>query len=108
MSFDPWHAFAGTRHTSFWLDDDRRRPTSCPALVQSTSCDLAVVGGGFTGLWTALQAKERHPDLDVVLVEGHEIGWAASGRNGGFCLADLTHGLTNGLTRFPDEIDQLE
>ncbi len=108
MPFDPCHAFAGTRHTSFWLDDDRRRPTSCPALVQSTSCDLAVVGGGFTGLWTALQAKERHPDLDVVLVEGHEIGWAASGRNGGFCLADLTHGLTNGLTRFPDEIDQLE
>jgi glycine/D-amino acid oxidase-like deaminating enzyme len=108
MPFDPRHAFAGARHTSFWLDDGRRRPNACPALVQSTSCDLAVVGGGFTGLWTALQAKERHPELDVVLVEGHEIGWAASGRNGGFCLAGLTHGLTNGLTRFPDEIDQLE
>jgi glycine/D-amino acid oxidase-like deaminating enzyme len=43
-----------------------------------------VVGGGFTGLWTALLAKESFPDRSVVLAEGHRVGWAASGRNGGF------------------------
>ena len=43
-----------------------------------------------------------------VLLEGREVGWAASGRNGGFCAASLTHGLPNGLTRWPGEIHQLE
>ena len=45
---------------------------------------------------------------DVVLLEGDRCGWAASGRNGGFCAASLTHGLANGIERFPDEIDTLE
>ncbi len=69
---------------------------------------MAVVGGGFSGLWTALLAKERDPTQDVVLVEAKTVGWAASGRNGGFCAASLTHGLGNGLSRFPDEITILE
>ncbi|MBI0383616.1 FAD-dependent oxidoreductase, partial [Streptomyces albiflaviniger] len=60
------------------------------------------------GLWTALIAKERDPDREVVLVEGQEIGWAASGRNGGFCAASLTHGLGNGAARWPDELAELE
>ncbi len=71
-------------------------------------CELAVVGGGFTGLWTALLAKERDPDRDVVLIEADRIGVAASGRNGGFCAASLTHGAANGLARFPQEYDRLE
>ncbi len=107
MPPDPRRAFAAARPTSYWLDDPRR-PDPCQALVEATSCDLAVVGGGFTGLWTALLAKERHPELDVVLVEAHDVGWAASGRNGGFCLAGLTHGLANGVARFPNEIERLE
>ena len=104
---DVRRAFAATRFTPFWLDDPRR-PEPCEALVQAATCDLAVVGGGFTGLWTALLAKERDPNLDVVLIESHEIGWAATGRNGGFCLASLTHGLANGLERFPNEIERLQ
>ena len=48
------------------------------------------------------------PSRDVVLLEAQRIGWAASGRNGGFCAASLTHGKDNGEQRFPDEIDTLE
>jgi glycine/D-amino acid oxidase-like deaminating enzyme len=69
------------------------------------SCDLAIVGGGFTGLWAALHAA---PGEDVVLLEGDRCGWGASGRNGGFAEASLTHGLENGLSRWPEEIDELE
>ncbi|CAM5630829.1 NAD(P)/FAD-dependent oxidoreductase [Streptomyces tanashiensis] len=94
-------------HTPFWLDDPRR-PRPAPALVGGTTCDLLVVGGGYTGLWTALLAKERDPSADVVLVEAEEAGGAASGRNGGFCEASLTHGLANGLQRWPEEIGRLE
>jgi glycine/D-amino acid oxidase-like deaminating enzyme len=69
---------------------------------------LAVIGGGFTGLWTALLAKERDPGADVTVLEGRTAGWAASGRNGGFCSASLTHGLANGIARFPGEIGRLQ
>jgi glycine/D-amino acid oxidase-like deaminating enzyme len=107
MPGDYHAAFANVRHVPFWLDTPSR-PEPLEALVHRASCDLAVVGGGFTGLWTALQAKERNPDADVVLLESERIGWAATGRNGGFCLASLTHGLANGIDRFPDEMPRLE
>jgi glycine/D-amino acid oxidase-like deaminating enzyme len=100
-------ALASARIVPYWLDS-AERPAPTAALVCDTTCDLAVVGGGFTGLWTALLAKERNPESDVVLIEAQDIGWAASGRNGGFCLASLTHGVANGLDRFPDEIVRLE
>jgi glycine/D-amino acid oxidase-like deaminating enzyme len=93
--------------TPFWLDDPAR-PERRPSLPGDLETDLAVVGGGYTGLWTALLAKERDPGRDVVLVEGRRIGWAASGRNGGFCAASLTHGEENGRRRWPDEYDELE
>jgi glycine/D-amino acid oxidase-like deaminating enzyme len=67
-----------------------------------------VVGGGFGGLWAALLAKEANPGRSVVLIEGNRIGGAASGRNGGFCDASLTHGAANGLERFPAEFDTLQ
>ncbi|MFZ0325435.1 MAG: FAD-dependent oxidoreductase [Actinomycetes bacterium] len=92
---------------SVWLDVPNA-PQPSSALVGDVRCDLLVVGGGFTGLWTALQAKEDDPSLDVVLVEGREVGWAASGRNGGFVASSLTHGLLNGVERFPDEMETLE
>jgi glycine/D-amino acid oxidase-like deaminating enzyme len=104
---DPLRALQDARPTPFWLDDPGR-PQPESALVGDARCDLLVVGGGYSGLWTALIAKERDPSLDVVLVEGREIGWAASGRNGGFCAASLTHGLANGLARWPGELATLE
>ncbi len=72
-------------------------PTPTDPLRGNDSADLAVVGGGFSGLWTALIAKERDPARDVVLFEAKTVGWAASGRNGGFCAASLTHGLGTDL-----------
>jgi glycine/D-amino acid oxidase-like deaminating enzyme len=72
------------------------------------AADLVVIGGGFTGLWTALLAKESFPERSVVLAEGHRVGWAASGRNGGFCDASLTHSAVNGRARFPGEFGTLQ
>jgi glycine/D-amino acid oxidase-like deaminating enzyme len=89
---------------SMWLDTTR---PDYPQLSGSLTCDLLVVGGGYTGLWTALHAAQRNPDQRIVLIEADRIGWAASGRNGGFVDASLTHGLVNGKTRWPNEIDRL-
>jgi glycine/D-amino acid oxidase-like deaminating enzyme len=100
-------ALSGSRLAPFWLDDLPPRATF-PALSGSRSAELVVVGGGYTGLWTALQAKQRDPDARVVILEAKTVGWAASGRNGGFCESTLTHGESNGLSRFPAEFDQLE
>ncbi len=100
-------SLAGARPVPFWLDQPGA-PEPAPALAGRAAADLAVIGGGFTGLWAALLAKERDPSRDVVLLEGRTVAWAASGRNGGFCSASLTHGLANGLQRFGEEIETLE
>ena len=91
----------------YWYEDTDE-PDSNPTLVRTETCDLCIVGGGYTGLWTAIIAKERDPSRDVVLIDAHEIGSAASGRNGGFMESSLTHGVGNGQERFPDELPLLE
>ena len=100
-------ALADAAPLSFWLDDPAA-PDPVAPLVGQDRADLVVVGGGYTGLWTALLAKEARPELDVVVLEADRCGWAASGRNGGFCAASLTHGLANGIDHFPDEVAVLE
>ena len=100
-------ALADAAPVPYWLDRPER-PDPLPPLTGAASTDLLVIGGGYAGLWTALLAKQADPDRDVLLVEGGTCGWAASGRNGGFCAASLTHGLANGVDRFPGEIDELE
>ena len=90
---------------AFWLDHPDAPPTR-PPLDGSAEADLVVVGGGLTGLWTALQAAEE--GKRVVLLEGERIAFGASGRNGGFCAASLTHGIANGLARWPGEMETLE
>ena len=99
-------ALAGSRREVFWLQDSAPAPRFDP-LVGAAAADLTVVGGGYAGLWTAVRAKRRNPAARVVLLEGQQIGWAASGRNGGFCEASLTHGAVNGRNRWPDEFDEL-
>jgi glycine/D-amino acid oxidase-like deaminating enzyme len=103
------HSLDQTREGVFWIDDlpAALRPDR-PPLRGTVRADLVVVGAGYTGLWTALLAKLRDPHRRVVIVEAQRVGWAASGRNGGFCEASLTHGHENGASRWPKEIDTLE
>ena len=91
----------------FWLDRPDA-PEPAEPLAGDTEADLAIVGGGFTGLWAAIQAKELDPTRDVLLLEQDTVAFGASGRNGGFCDGSLTHGLRNGVDRFPEEIRTLE
>ena len=97
-------SLASSEQSVFWLEDDA---ATYAELTTSTRTDLTVVGGGYLGLWAAVHAKRRDPGRRVVLLEAHTIGWAASGRNGGFCEASLTHGEANGRARWPDEYDVL-
>src|SRR5690242_17700869 len=92
-------ALQSTDHRVFWLDDAPK--VDFPKLDGTRDADLTVVGGGYCGLWTALLAKRRNPSAHVVLLEAELIGWAASGRNGGFAEASLTHGEENGRSRWP-------
>lgn len=103
------HSLAQAKHSVFWRDDLPQSLTpDRPSLAGTTRADLVVVGGGYTGLWTALLATEREPDARVVVLEAQRVGWAASGRNGGFCEASLTHGHENGMARWPREMPTLE
>ena len=92
---------------SYWLAASAAGPDR-PSLTADTSADVVVVGGGFTGLWTAIALTDTDPSLRVVLLEAETVGFGASGRNGGFCSASLTHGLANGIRHFPDELAILE
>ena len=67
---------------SFWLQDTGADPVT-PALDGSMTADIAIIGGGFTGLWTALRILEQAPGTRVVILEADFCGSGASGRNGG-------------------------
>jgi glycine/D-amino acid oxidase-like deaminating enzyme len=99
--------YADAAPVPYWIDAAPRREAS-PPLAGRAETDLCIVGGGFTGLWAALHAKAEAPARDVLLLEAERVGGAASGRNGGFVDSSLTHGLENGLARFPDEMETLE
>jgi glycine/D-amino acid oxidase-like deaminating enzyme len=100
-------AFADAVPRPYWLEHPGR-PEPSPALEGLAHADLCIVGGGFTGLWAALHAKAEDPGRDVVVLEAETVGYGASGRNGGFVSASLTHGLGNGIARFSEEIETLE
>ena len=100
-------AIADAEPYAYWMDD-ADEPDANAMLVHPETCDLCIIGGGYTGLWTAILAKERDPSRDIVLIDAHEAGSAASGRNGGFMDSSLTHGIANAQERFPDEVGLLE
>jgi glycine/D-amino acid oxidase-like deaminating enzyme len=100
-------AYADAEPRPFWMAAARPQDAQ-PPLIGRVDADLCIVGGGFTGLWAALHAKADDPARDVVVLEAETAGFGASGRNGGFAIASLTHGLANGLARFADEMPALE
>lgn len=104
---DPAALVAAAKPAVFWTDRPDA-PAPAAALQGSFSADLCIVGGGFTGLWAALQALDDDPGRSVVVLEAEVCGFGASSRNGGFCDASLTHGFLNGLTHWPDEIGTLQ
>ncbi|MBG7605362.1 MAG: FAD-dependent oxidoreductase, partial [Actinobacteria bacterium] len=65
-------AIADATPTPFWLDS-AQRPNSNPTLVRDENCDICVVGGGYTGLWTAIIAKERNPSVDVIIIDKGQV-----------------------------------
>lgn len=91
----------------FWLDSpDAPEPT--PPLSAAAETDLLIVGGGFTGLWAAVLAKEAQPDREVMLIEAGAVANGASGRPGAIVSTSLMHGLANAARIFPDDIETLE
>jgi len=82
------------RENSYWMTTRDYQPN--PPLKGKKKVDVAVVGGGFTGLATAHFVKQASPGLDVALLEGEVIGHGASGRNGGFSMT--LFGLTLSIT----------
>ena len=101
-------ALADARPVPFWTDRAERPDPRAPLTGAAPRTDLLVVGGGFTGLWAAIQAKEADPARDVVVVEAGRLADGASGRNGGFMAPSLTHGLAQGVACWPDEMRTLD
>ena len=99
-------SLAGVKLAPYWLDR-AERPPACAPLSGEVEADLAVVGAGFSGLWTAYLARQRFPDWKVVLLECDRVAEGATGRNGGFVSASLTHGIANGMARWPEEMPEL-
>ena len=99
-------ALKNAKARPLWHDPEIM-PEALPPLASDEKCELLIVGGGFTGLWAALQVKERKPDADIILIEQTFVGDGASGRCGGFLSTSLAHGQTNTEYRFSDEADRL-
>src|SRR5438552_1142313 len=76
-----------------WWLDEAGADEPAPALEGDAQADVCIVGGGFTGLWTALAVREREPSARVVVLEADRCGVGPSGRNGGF-----VHGYWAGLS----------
>ena len=91
---------------SFWTSQ-AGAPEPRGPLASDTTADLVVIGAGFTGLWSAWRALDRNPLLNVVILEGRTLGYGASGRNGGFISASLTHGLAHGKALWPKDLRAL-
>lgn len=78
---------ASTPHRSLWLQEVAGDSPDAPSLQGAARADIAIIGGGFVGLWTALRVKELSPSTDVAILEQDICGGGASGRNGGFVLS---------------------
>lgn len=91
------------RNLSFWHTDLPGGLAPRGALTGEIRCDVAIVGGGYTGLWTAWYLKQRTPELKIAILEAEVTGFGASGRNGGWCSAYLS-----GIEHWLDDPEQQE
>jgi len=91
------------RKLSFWHDSlpGQLKPRS--ALAGDINADIIIVGGGYTGLWTAYYLKQTNPSLDISILEAEIAGYGASGRNGGWCSSYLS-----GIDDWLESADQKE
>jgi glycine/D-amino acid oxidase-like deaminating enzyme len=80
-------ARSGFRSLSLWHDDVPLDWTPRDRLSGPCDVDVAIVGGGYTGLWTAYYLAKADPSLRIAVLEGEVVGFGASGRNGGWCSA---------------------
>lgn len=100
-------ALNNVKYGSFWLDA-KGKPSEQPSLTEEIKTDLLIVGGGFTGLWAAIHAKEDEPERDVVIIEADSIAIGASGRPAAILSTSVMHGMDNAQRLFPNDMDDLE
>jgi glycine/D-amino acid oxidase-like deaminating enzyme len=85
------------RSKSLWLDQLAAPLDTRPALSGDVDVDVAIVGAGYTGLWTAYSLLGADPSLRVLVIEREMVGFGASGRNGGWCVGELAGGLEGAI-----------
>ena len=78
---------------SLWWDSLTKPLELRPKVEQNIDVDIAIVGAGFTGLWTAYYLLKNQPSLKIAILEAQTVGYGASGRNGGWCSALFPVGL---------------
>ncbi len=100
-------ALESTRFLTYWLDSIPAEAAE-PALSEKTHCDLLIVGGGFCGLWGAIQAKENDLEREIVLIESKSIANGASGRAAAIMSTSVMHGIDNTERIFPEDVEELE
>jgi uncharacterized protein with NAD-binding domain and iron-sulfur cluster len=83
--------------TSLWWDSLPKPVQIRPSLTKDIDVDVAIIGAGYTGLWTAYYLLKKSPSIKIAILESNVAGFGASGRNGGWCSA-----------LFPVELDKLE
>jgi glycine/D-amino acid oxidase-like deaminating enzyme len=100
-------ALSGTTFDTYWLDslgpDDDEA-----SLEEDITCDLLIVGGGFCGLWGAIQAREQNSSRNIVLIEARSVANGASGRPAAIMSTSVMHGIHNTERMFPGEVAELE
>lgn len=88
---------------SYWLESCGDDLTPRQPLRDSTDVDVAILGAGYSGLWTAYYLLKRDPSLRVAVAEQHIAGFGASGRNGGWCSSGFPVGLSELARRYGDD-----
>ena len=96
------------RSRSLWLDLLPGEIVARSPLAGDVDVDVAIVGGGYTGLWTAHSLLRRDPTLRVLVIEREMVGFGASGRNGGWCVGEMAGGHTVGAPMIRAIVDTVD